>query len=381
MNASSTNTGGPVSVQVTTAPAAGAIALVQLQGAGAVDHLRRLTRRDDWPEAAVRLASFGDIDEGLAVALRDDWVQLMTHGGKRVVRRLLEELVAAGAVATNALPARTLFPEAGCDLEADALALLGRATSPGAVDRLLDQPRAWTAWLDLAVSQREFSQDILRRSDVLDRLIEPATVAVVGRPNVGKSTLTNRMLGRQASLVADLPGTTRDWVAGLATLTSDVQGLGLVVRWCDTAGVRSEGDAADPIERQAIALAASVLKEADVLVAMRDPATGWPAAADLPRMPDLWVNNKCDLLSERPAGESEESVGRTREHPLQLSAASGEGVAALAELCRQRLGFRDDVAAEPKDDCGPRPWAFCDRLRRLLAGGDEAGLRTYLGCH
>ncbi|NJL31882.1 MAG: GTP-binding protein [Phycisphaerales bacterium] len=57
-------------------------------------------------------------------------------------------------------------------------------------------------------------------------------VVVAGQPNVGKSTLMNKMLGRSASLVADLPGTTRDWVAGWVELE------GVALHWMDTPGLR-----------------------------------------------------------------------------------------------------------------------------------------------
>src|SRR5690606_37975884 len=100
-------------------------------------------------------------------------------------------------------------------IEADMLATITAASSPAAVDRLLDQPQRWRE----ALAQNDLDlPHILNLTARLDRLIHPATVVLVGKPNVGKSTLTNHMLGRSVSLVADLPGTTRDWVAGLAEL-------------------------------------------------------------------------------------------------------------------------------------------------------------------
>ena len=89
-------------------------------------------------------------------------------------------------------------------------------------------------------------------------LLHPPRVAIVGRPNVGKSTLANQLFARERSITADLPGTTRDWVGELA----DVNGLAVML--VDTPGLR---DAADPIERAAIAGARGQIAAADLVVA------------------------------------------------------------------------------------------------------------------
>ena len=129
--------------------------------------------------------------------------------------------------------APSLYPEAGDRLEAESLAAMARAASPAAIDLLAHQPSLWRMALRRhsaggghdpdhagagSLTDRHRVQ-ILGRSEVLDRLIDPSLVVVVGQPNVGKSTLTNQMLGRSVSIVADLPGTTRDWVAGLAEIS------------------------------------------------------------------------------------------------------------------------------------------------------------------
>jgi tRNA modification GTPase len=380
--------GPSVRAVVTTAPHAGAIALIQLHGHGATAILQALTDHDDWAAqpGRVRYVRFTDIDDGLAVLLRDDWAQLMPHGGKRIVQRLLDALRQHGVVLEpDALP-RDVYPEADNDLEADMLATLARAASPAAIDYLLDQPRAWRDWLAKSPEHRESAAAILARSDALDRLVTPPTVVVVGRPNVGKSTLSNRMMGRQASLVADLPGTTRDWVAGLAELpgngdetggdeTGDAE-PGVVVRWCDTAGLRVSDDA---IEMAALALARQVVRDADVLIAMRDVHTDWPDPADLPRAPDVWVVNKCDLAQLQNETHSTASApgsagGSSPSHvpkargPIAVSAARGDGIDALAAACRIALGLSRITVG---------PWAFSPTLRQHLAGGDIAAMRRH----
>ena len=345
----------PLRVVVTTAPNPGAIGLVQVLGPKAADLLSQLTGIDDWPTQRLRLADFSGIDRGLAVLFRDDWAQLMPHGGPHVIRKLLDRLIELGASYEPDPPARQIYPEADSVCEAEMLALLARAASPAAIDLLLAQPRLWRSWLD---KPDEDAAAILARSDRLDRLVDPPSAVVFGRPNVGKSTLTNRMLGRAASIVADLPGTTRDWVAGLAELGPPAAAV--AVRWLDTPGLR---DSDDSVEQSAIALARIAVEQADVLVAMRDPETDWPDADHLPRQADIWVTNKIDEPPEDPGSGDLES-------PLSTSALYGSGIQDLERLVLGRLAL-DDLDAESL-------WAFSPALRAAIASGERESLRLYL---
>jgi tRNA modification GTPase len=318
----------PVQLTVLTAPNPGAVGMVQLTGPGARDLLTRLTGQTDWPAQRMRLVDFAGIDHGMAVLLRDDWAQLMPHGGPRVMRRLVDHLLQAGAAYASDPSPRDVYPEAADDVEAHMLAAIARAASPAAIDLLLAQPNLWREPCD------EDDAAIAERSARWNRLIDPPSVVVVGAPNVGKSTLTNLMLGRAASVVADLPGTTRDWVAGLAEIR------GIAVRWMDTPGLRRSGDM---IEQQAIELASQVIEQADVLIAMRDRDHDWPDESQLPRRADLHVVNKCD----GGAGEHGDT--------LRISVLHSEGIGPLEQCVIALLGLGDiDV---------PRRWAFCDLLR------------------
>lgn len=342
-----------------TALAPGAIALIQLHGPAARQLLSTLTGRTDWPPGRLQLADFAGFDQGLAVALGEDWAQIMPHGGPGIVRHIMQRLAELGAAVGDAVGPRELFPEAPSDLEADMLWTLSAAASPAAVDLLLAQPQLWRQWLGASPSRHEASQ-LLEDSRMLDRLIGPATVAVVGRPNVGKSTLGNAMIGRTASVVADLPGTTRDWVSGLA----DVEGI--VVRWVDTPGLRQ--DSADALEQAAVNLAREVVRQADVLIAMRDPTSDWPEASSLPRQPDLWVLSKADLLPDWPAADR---PGTSANAPLPISAHTGRGLDALRAAVLRALYL---------DDLRPRPWAFSATLRHLLQTFDLNELGRYAAC-
>ena len=400
-------------ITLTTADAPGAIAIVQVMGVGVESLLLQLTGHGEWPVGRLRLVKFDDIDEGLAGLVTAGCAQLMPHGGPRVVCRLIDRCVALGATYDPAPPPREVYPEASCELEADMLAAIAAAASPVAVDLLAKQPALWRGFLPLPLGEGGESSSRVRvhppmtdggdrrrhplpnplpppdkgegagprvlvpppsslvplpsslfpLPDPRDHLLVPPTVVVVGRPNVGKSMLSNRMIGRAASLVADLPGTTRDWVGGGASLQCKREKAKgkrgeVVVRWLDTPGVRESGD---EVERAAIAAARDVVARADVLIVMRDPATDWPDAGVIAgglRQPDVRVMNKADL-----GGEVGGDV-------LRISAATGEGVERLAEAVLGTLGL-DDV----REDV---PWAFSDTLRRYVRG-ESVDLAAYVG--
>lgn len=336
----------------------------------------------------------------MAVLLRDDWAQLMVHGGPRLIQKLLDRLIDLGAVYDADPPARQLFPEAASDLEADVLSNIARAASPAAIDLLLAQPRLWHDLLarfenDGAVIKAEH---LIARSRVLKHLLVPPTVVVVGQANVGKSTLSNQLLGRSVSIVTDAPGTTRDWVGGMVYLSpgSNIRGSGSVqgnspksniqgpqskrpsnvenetqdteegpldnriaVRWLDTPGLRRTDD---PIEQHAIDLAAAAIESAHVLVALRDPRFDWPA--DPGRPIDLWVLNKIDTLSASPPGD-----GNSPATPLLISAADRRGLDQLQRRIITHLGLAN---------LRPEPWAFSMPLLDALGRGTPHELADYV---
>jgi len=190
--------------------------------------------------------------------------------------------------------------------------------------------------------------------ELLDRLVEDlppepripvddrepvVKLAVVGRPNVGKSTLFNRLSGQDRSVVSSLPGTTRDPVV------SQFLHRGRRYRIVDTAGLRRKGSAqGEAVEMQSVQRALRSLKEADMVLSVLDagePGTHQDRAvvgACLKlRRPLLVVLNKVDRIQSRSERESMLRTVRAQLHfseevpLLPTSALKGTGVAELLE--------------------------------------------------
>ena len=289
----------------------------------------------------------------------------MPHGGPRVVQRLLEHLTKQLGCTYDTEPdPRELYPEATSPIEADMLAAVAHAASPAAIDLLAAQPALWRGLLQPAgeVSKPQ-RQAILKRSKTLDHLLTPPTVVVAGPANVGKSTLTNALMGKAMSIVADLPGTTRDWVGGLVELsaTSDAR-QAVAVQWLDTPGLRESDDS---IEQRSIQLAKQQIERADVLIAMRDPDQSWPESSSLPREPDLYVVNKVD-----DAPPPDASAGLTQDRPLHISAANERNLNQLQALTIRKLGL---------GELSDGPWAFSLTLKDWCSAANSGSLDEYLG--
>lgn len=165
-------------------------------------------------------------------------------------------------------------------------------------------------------------------------LREGLHVVLVGRPNVGKSSLLNALLGEERAIVSEMPGTTRDVIeAGLA-----IQGVPVTL--ADTAGLRDSGD---PLERAGTRRTVAVLEQADVAVFVVDAAEGWVAedavaASSLPDVPVIVAANKCDLRRWTPGDDLRRIVRGIRE-VVEVSARTGEGIGPLREAIARAAGL------------------------------------------
>ena len=266
----------------------------------------------------VRVQEILGVDRGVIARPSAHRLHLMPHAGKAAVGAVADALSARGLVRDDAPDPTESFVEGRDDVEARALATLSGARSPLAVDLLLDQPRRWRG--PEARNDPELDR-------VLDRLLHPPTVAVIGPTNIGKSTFVNALAERAVSVVADEPGTTRDQV-GVA-----VDCDGLMVHVVDTPGIRV--DATDQ-ERRAGAIAAEVVACADLVLACGDPHQPAPRCG---HQKGLTLCLRSDL-GEPPWDAN-----------LVVCVPRGQGVLEVAASIR-RLLVPDAALADP------RPWLF-----------------------
>ncbi|GBU12531.1 tRNA U34 5-methylaminomethyl-2-thiouridine modification GTPase [Enterobacterales bacterium] len=170
-------------------------------------------------------------------------------------------------------------------------------------------------------------------------LREGMKVVIAGRPNAGKSSLLNALAGREAAIVTDIAGTTRD------VLREHIHLDGMPLHIIDTAGLR---EASDEVERIGIERAWNEIEQADLVLFMVDgtttiatePAQIWPEfMARLPAtLPIVVVRNKADITGEA-LGMSE-----VNGHSLiRLSARTGDGIDLLRDHLKQVMGFNHNM--------------------------------------
>jgi tRNA modification GTPase len=369
-------TPGPDTIAaIATAPGRGGIGVVRVSGQDLLRLAGTLTGKIPPPRTAVR-ADFraGDgslIDSGLLLYFPaphsftgEDVVELHGHGGDIVLRLLLARCLDLGArLSEPGEFTRRAYLNGKLDLaQAEAVIDLidasTTAAARGAARSLQGEfSREIRALLDELVELRALSEatldfpdeeiDPLEMADALARiegllaklsgiaerarqgqlLREGLRVVLAGQPNVGKSSLLNRLAGDELAIVTPLAGTTRDVVRG----TRHVEGVPLHL--IDTAGLR---EANDEVEQIGVTRAWREIENADVVVLLVDARQGASAAdeATLARLPPgaarIVAYNKIDLTGEAP-GRCDEANGVA----IRLSAKSGEGIDLLQrELLR-----------------------------------------------
>jgi len=154
-------------------------------------------------------------------------------------------------------------------------------------------------------------------------------LALIGRPNVGKSSVFNALLGRERAIVTPLPGTTRD------TLNESFSIHGIPVELIDTAGIR---ETEDVVEKIGVERTRSAISDADFVVAIIEANSTLPAEERelLDQFPiNLFVINKCDLGVSLPEGAK--TFLAEKASTIQASALTGEGIEDLKQFIYQQL--------------------------------------------
>lgn len=370
-----------------TPPGRGGIGIIRLSGPRSRTIAEAVFGRCPSPRQAAfgafRDAAGAVLDHGLALFFPapnsftgEDVVELHGHGGPVVLDLLLARVIELGArLARPGEFSERAFLNDKLDLtQAEAIADLidaGSAQAAKAATRALqgEFSRRIHALVDGLIALRSFieaaidfpdeeieflnGRDIARRLEALraqlQRLIggaqqgrllrEGMTVVIAGRPNAGKSSLLNALAGREAAIVTDLPGTTRD------VLREHLVIDGLPLHVLDTAGLR---DSVDPIEQEGVRRAWAEIERADAVLLVIDDTLGLVAADEsllqrLPSdMPTTVVHNKVDISGRAPGVLITGGAVGPMPAPcdaIALSALTGAGLDALREHLKERVGF------------------------------------------
>lgn len=301
-------------VMLLTPAGTAAIAVVRIAGPGVSGFLARRfsapTPDDRCVHGTLRDENDAVLDDPVIVCSDGGLVaDLNLHGGPWVVESVLQLTAREDFARVEPSP---IAHDAPSELEREMLAHLPAARTELALRTLLAQPAAWARLIDARPSA-EILRQILENQR-LANLLTPPRVAIVGAPNVGKSTLANQLFGQARSITADMPGTTRDWVGA----TANIDGLAVIL--VDTPGLRATDD---PIEREAIARSGIEVQRADLLVHILDATA---EQEDIPDPGAIVVINKIDLRAI-PG----------RDDAIQTVALTGEGVDQLRNAIRERL--------------------------------------------
>ena len=370
-------------VATAVAPGQGGIAVIRLSGPMAQRVVRTITVFPGSQEWLSHRVLYGHVvaadgherlDEVLVLVMlaprsftAEDVVEIHCHGGVIAVQRVMARVLEQPGV-RRALPGefsqRAVLngrldltrAEAITDLvsaRSQRAAQLAMAGLDGGIqrrvvalrERLLDQLSELEARVDFEddlppLDGRALLEELQEvRATLLELVADGARgaalrtglrVALVGRPNVGKSSLLNRLSRRERAIVTDLPGTTRD------LLESEIVLEGVPITLLDTAGIRAT---TDEVEQLGIARSHDALASADVVLLLFDLAAGWTVEdqalyEQIPgAVPRLLVGNKLDLTNSAAEGAPSSPALDVR-----LSAQTGDGESALVQALLAQCG-------------------------------------------
>ena len=370
-------------VATAVAPGQGGIAVIRLSGPMAQRVVRTITVFPGSQEWLSHRVLYGHVvaadgherlDEVLVLVMlaprsftAEDVVEIHCHGGVIAVQRVMARVLEQPGV-RRALPGefsqRAVLngrldltrAEAITDLvsaRSQRAAQLAMAGLDGGIqrrvvalrERLLDQLSELEARVDFEddlppLDGRALLEELQEvRATLLELVADGARgaalrtglrVALVGRPNVGKSSLLNRLSRRERAIVTDLPGTTRD------LLESEIVLEGVPITLLDTAGIRAT---TDEVEQLGIARSHDALASADLVLLLFDLAAGWTVDdqalyEQIPgAVPRLLVGNKLDLTNSAAEGAPSSPALDVR-----LSAQTGDGEPALVQALLAQCG-------------------------------------------
>ena len=362
---------------IATPPGSGGVGVIRISGSAATKIAVSILGDQPKPRSAIyrsfKTTDKQIIDQGLAIFFPgpdsftgEDILELQGHGGSVVMNRLLKEVLQLGARQANPGEfSERAFLNGKMDLvQAEAVADLINSASEQAAksairslsgefsghieklkEKIISMRMLIEAHMDftdeeLNIPVEEFKQSIKAAIDQNQSILEKARqgvvlneglrIAIVGEPNVGKSSLLNSLLQFDRAIVTDIPGTTRD------TLTEKflIEGVPFIVT--DTAGIR---ETVDPVEREGINRTNQTMEEADLVLVMSEfPET---SEADIQKKEkSLFIINKIDRDPKAKVERKEHG----EKIEIQLSVKTGAGLDLLKKELLKMAGV--DSGAE-----------------------------------
>jgi len=356
---------------ISTPYGTGAIAIVRISGPESLNVVSKSIRKGIKAERKLHRRDFLDndgelIDEVLVSYFKaprsytgEDMVEIYCHGGVLVTNKTLDTLLSNGArLAVNGEFTRRAFLNGKMDLlKAEAILHVIEAKSESALKlalgnlkgKLSDEMELLRSKLIDVLSRIEVSIDysddvIISDKEILDGLTEinrflsnkikhadrglhistGVTMTIVGKPNVGKSTLLNKLLAEDRAIVTEIPGTTRDIIRGEVK----IQGTHFIIS--DTAGIRRTED---KIEKIGIEKALKEAKKSDIILFVLDATTGF-TDEDEYILSVIKSSNFIPVWNKRDVGINFLEIGED----VHISASTGWGLRGLEEVIIKKVG-------------------------------------------
>lgn len=371
---------------IATPPGRGGIGIVRISGTDLKQLAQTILGKLPDPRHA-GLFNFLDqnnqvIDQGIALYFPspnsytgEDVLELHGHGGPAVMNLLLAHCLQLGArlAEPGEFTLRAFLNEKLDLAQAEGVADLIEASTANAVrcavrslhgefsstihqlvsalidlrvlvEATLDFPEEEIDFLQSAHAAEQLASIQIKLEQVLtasrrgNLLQEGIKIVLAGQPNVGKSSLLNRLAGDEIAIVTEIPGTTRD------TIRQSIEIEGIPLHLIDTAGLR---ETSDIVEQQGIARTYAAIEQADLVLLLVDSRYGVTkedrsVLAHLSeKLPVLIVHNKIDLSGQLSRIE-EDTSGTV----IYLSVKSGEGIALLQTALLKTVGWQTNIAGE-----------------------------------
>jgi len=374
-------------IATAVSPGQGSIAAIRISGSTAIEISKKIVDVpgiQDWSTHKVLYGHVTEenhekyIDEVLILVMKgprsftgEDVVEIHCHGGIITVQKILERILAfptARRAEPGEFSQRAVLNGRISLTQAESISDLVSARSQKAAElaingiegiiqtkilsirqRLLEQLTEIEARIDFEedlpnLDAKQVKNEIISIKKELNELIENAKrgswvrsglkVALAGRPNVGKSSLMNRLSKQEKAIVTDLPGTTRD------LLESEIVLEGIPVTFIDTAGIR---ETKNIIEKIGISRTKQTLIQADLIILIFDYSKGWTSEdasilKQLPtNIPHLIVGNKSDLKSNSHHEKHPKYISE-KEKQIIISVKTGQGEGDLIDYLLKKCG-------------------------------------------